>query len=51
MHKVTASARRFGSMLQPRHVDQIVELVAKGPDPEANAAAALLGALFLAFKG
>ncbi len=45
MHKVTASARRFGSMLQPRHVDQIVELVAKGPDPEANAAAALLGAL------
>lgn len=45
MHKVTASARRFGSMLQPRHVDQIVELVAKGPDAEANAAAALLGAL------
>lgn len=45
MRKVTASARRFGSMLQPRHVDQIVELVAKGPDPEANAAAALLGAL------
>ncbi len=45
MHKVTASARRFGSMLQPRHVDQIAELVAKGPDAEANAAAALLGAL------
>lgn len=45
--KVTASARRAGNQLDPRHIDALKDLVNKSQGAEATAAAALMGALDL----
>lgn len=45
--KVTASARRFGNLLEPRHISTIKQLATQSRGPEATAAAALMGALNL----
>ncbi|HYE01734.1 MAG TPA: HEAT repeat domain-containing protein [Phycisphaerales bacterium] len=45
--KVAQSAKRFGNMLEARHLERLGELVAKGQAEEATAAAALMGALNL----
>lgn len=43
--KVADSAKRFGNLLEPRQVNSVLELAAKGDESDATAAAALLGAL------
>lgn len=47
IRKVADSAKRFGNQLEPRQVGRLTELAAKGPEAEATAAAALMGALSL----
>lgn len=47
MTLVSDSAKRFGPMLEDRHVRRLLELASEGPDDEAIAAASLLGALNL----
>lgn len=42
------SARLFGNLLEPRHVERTLELAGTGAEPEATAAAALLGSLGIA---
>lgn len=44
---VAGSARRYGNMLDARHVDDVVAIARQAPDREATAAAALLGSLNL----
>ncbi len=45
LDKVTQSARRFGNMLESRHIPRLMEVASKGNGPEATAAAAAIGAL------
>ncbi len=45
--KVADSAKRFGNLLEQRHVDRTVELASSRDPQEATAAAALLGSLNL----
>lgn len=45
MTLVSDSAKRYGNMLEERHVTRVLELASKGDDAEATAAASLLGAL------
>lgn len=45
--KVADSARRFGNFLPSRQVSELVKIASSGPDAEATAAAALMGALNL----
>ena len=45
--KVADSAKRFGNQLEPRQVDRVMELAARGTGDEATAAAALVGSLNL----
>ncbi len=45
--KVADSAKRFGNHLEPRQVQQILDLAIEGSDKEATAAAALVGSLDL----
>lgn len=47
LNAVARSAKRFGNLLEERHVSRLVELVGGGQDAEATAAAALMGALNL----
>jgi HEAT repeat protein len=47
MGMVSESAKRFGNLLEPREVAQVVEIAGKGADDEATAAASLMGALNL----
>lgn len=47
LNKTASSARRFGNMLEDRHVRRLVEIAVDGADEEATAAAALMGALNL----
>lgn len=51
LEKAADSAKRFGGHLQDRHVRGVIELVETGPDAEATAAAALVGALNLPNNG
>jgi hypothetical protein len=44
---VSASAKRFGSLLEPRHITRLVEVAKTGNEREATAAASLMGALNL----
>ncbi len=44
---VTESAKRFGNMLEQRHIDQLVVMAGSDDEAEATAAAALMGALNL----
>lgn len=44
---VAESGKRFGNKLESRHITKLVEMAAKGPDDEATAAAALIGAMGL----
>ncbi len=45
--KLADSAKRFGNQLEPRQVQRILEIAAKGANEPATAAAAVLGALNL----
>jgi hypothetical protein len=45
LDNVTQSARRFGNMLEARHIPRLMEVASKGNGPEATAAAAAIGAL------
>lgn len=45
LDKLTQSARRFGNLLESRHIPRLMELASKGTGPEATAAAAAIGAL------
>ncbi len=45
MRSVGISAKKFGNMLEPRHVKRVLEIATKGSDEEATAAASLAGAL------
>ncbi len=45
--KVADSAKRFGNLLDPRHVTRAVEMASAGDPQEATAAAALVGSLNL----
>lgn len=47
LNAVARSAKRFGNLLEERHITRLVELVASAQDAEATAAAALMGALNL----
>jgi hypothetical protein len=46
-HQTTASARRFGSKAEQRHVDGLLQLVMNSTGDSADAAARLHGALNL----
>jgi HEAT repeat protein len=45
--RVADSAKRFGNMLEPRHIKAINDMATMGVDDEATAAAALMGSLNL----
>lgn len=45
LDKVTQSARRYGNLLEARHIPRLMELASKGTGAEATAAAAAIGAL------
>lgn len=45
MGLVAESAKRYGNLLEARHVNRVVEIASKGDDAEATGAAALMGAL------
>ncbi len=47
LQKTADSAKRFGNLLDARHVRSLVDLARTGKDEEATAAAALMGALNL----
>ncbi len=47
LNAVARSAKRFGNLLEDRHVSRLVEMAGSGRDAEATAAAALMGALNL----
>lgn len=47
LNAVARSAKRFGNLLEERHVTRLVEMVGGSQDAEATAAAALMGALNL----
>lgn len=47
---VAGSAKRFGNLLEPRHVDQLMELASGEDDALATAAAGVLGSLNLPNK-
>ncbi|MCH7961003.1 MAG: HEAT repeat domain-containing protein [Planctomycetes bacterium] len=47
MQRVSASAKRYGNMLQPGQVVRLIGLVTNAADEEATAAAALMGSLSL----
>jgi hypothetical protein len=44
---VSESAKRYGNLLERRHIGRLVEIAGQGDDQEATAAASLMGALNL----
>ena len=47
LEKVSDSAKRYGTMLDDRHINRLVRLALEGQGDEAVAAAALMGSLNL----
>jgi HEAT repeat protein len=47
LSKVGESAKRYGNMLEERHIDRLIEMGRSAPGDEATAAAAVMGSLDL----
>ena len=47
LEKRIGSAKRFGNLLESRHVEELMDIADYGDDTEATVAAALIGALNL----
>ncbi len=47
LEKMISSAKRFGNLLESRHVEELMDIADYGDDREATVAAALIGALNL----